>query len=403
MSGERGGAVVNASIVHHERVATGECLFQRDGVIEYVGPHRRPPAGWDVVDVRGRLLLPGLVDVHVHGARGRTFNEPDTQAWTSVTAAHARAGSTSVLATLASDSLPATAAALDAGRRTDGDSRPVGAHLEGPYLNPEFAGAHPEEALRTPDDGGWQTLLAEPEFVRMVTLAPELPGAAKAIRALTERNIVVSAGHSGASGEVLATARSHGLSHVAHLWSGQSALSKDGPWRITGLLESVLASDGLTAELIADGRHLPAELVRIAYRCLGPDRLCLVSDASAGTGLPPGTEFSMGAARGVVADGVALDHRGEAFCGSTSFLSDILRFTVLRAGVPLPHATRMAATTPARVAGIAERTGSLAPGLAADLVVLDDGLRVLRVARHGRWLDEGGRGPADEGEETGDG
>nr|WP_237532345.1 amidohydrolase family protein [Streptomyces sp. SID8352] len=347
--------------------------------------------------------MPGLVDIHVHGARGRTFNEADAGAWYSIAAAHAEAGSTSLLATLASDSLPALTAALAAGRRTAAGHRPVGAHLEGPYLNPEFGGAHPADALCLPDDGAWQALLSERDFLRMVTLAPELPGADKVIRAFTEQNVTVSAGHSGASSGVLTAARSQGLRHVAHLWSGQSALFKEGPWRRTGLLEAVLASEDLTAELIADGRHLPAELVRIAYRCLGPERLCLVSDASAGTGLPPDTVFSMGAARGIVADGVALAQGGESFCGSTSFLSDVLRFTVLEARVPLVDATRMATATPARVAGIAERVGSLVPGADADLVVMDDVLRVLRVARRGRWLDEGAERPADGQEEAGDG
>ncbi|MFC5803201.1 N-acetylglucosamine-6-phosphate deacetylase [Streptomyces formicae] len=403
MRNEQRTAVVNASVVHTDRVGFGECVFLSDGIIEYVGEHRRPPADWEVIDVGGRLVLPGLVDIHAHGALGHTFNEASAHAWRTVTAAHAAAGSTTLLATLATDSLPAMMAALAVGRRRWAGDRPIGAHLEGPYLNPAFRGAHPRDALRVPDDHSWRELLAEPGFVRMVTLAPELPGAEDMIWALAQRSVAVSAGHSAASAEVMAAAHADGLRHVAHLWSGQSMLCKDGPWRATGLLESVLSSTEFTAELIADGRHLSADLVRIAYRCLGPDRLCLVSDASAGTGLPRGTEFAMGAVRGVVADGVALDHTGGSFCGSTSFLSDILRFTVLRAGVPLVDATRMAATTPALVLGIADRVGSLRPGLAADLVVLDDSLRVLRVARGGQWLYEEPDGSRDMGEEEADG
>ncbi|MEU2433119.1 amidohydrolase family protein [Streptomyces sp. NPDC007861] len=403
MRDERCTAVVNASVVHTDRVGSGECLFLSDGMIEYVGEHRRPPAGWQVIDVGGRLVLPGLVDIHAHGALGRSFNEASAQAWRTVTAAHAAAGSTSLLATLATDSLAEMMAALAVGRRRWTGDRPIGAHLEGPYLNPKFRGAHPREALRSPDDHLWRDLVAEPGFIRMVTLAPELPGADDMIWALAQGGVAVSAGHSGASTEVLAAAHADGLRHIAHLWSGQSTLCKEGPRRTPGLLESVLASTEFTAELVADGRHLPPELVHIAYRCLGPDRLCLVSDASAGTGLPRGTTFSMGAAQGVVADGVALDRSGASFCGSTSFLSDILRFTVLRAGVPLVDATRMAATTPALVLGIADRVGSLRPGLAADLVVLDDSLRVLRVARGGRWLYEEPDGFGDIEVEEADG
>jgi N-acetylglucosamine-6-phosphate deacetylase len=217
-----------------------------------------------------------------------------------------------------------------------------------------------------------------------VTLAPELPGATDLIRALTARGVVVSAGHSAAGGAELAAAHRAGLRHVAHLWSGQSALRKDGPWRTPGLLEETLASTGLTAEVIADGVHVPAPLLRIAHRCLGPDRLCVVSDASAGTGLPPGTTFRMGAARGIVADGVAMSEDGGSFCGSTSFLADVLRYAVVRAGIPLVDAVRMATATPATVLGLADRIGSLGPGRVADLVVLDGDLRTRMVVRAGR-------------------
>ncbi|MER5355635.1 amidohydrolase family protein [Kitasatospora sp. NPDC002551] len=386
MSHEQRLALVNATVVHPHRLGAGECLLLRDGTVEYAGPARRPPAGYRSVDLDGDYVLPGLIDVHVHGALGRTFNEPDPDAWRTVLDAHAAAGTTGLLATLATDRPPALRAALRAGRRLPAGSGLLGTHLEGPYLDPRFGGAHPPDALRTPAQLPWPWLLAEADFVRMVTLAPELPGSAALIGALTDRGVVVSAGHSGATGRELTAARTAGLRHVAHLWSGQSTLAKDGPWRVTGLLETVLASEGLTAELIADGRHLPAELVRIAHRCLGPDRLCLVSDASAGTGLAPGSGFAMGAVRGVVADGVALGHDGASFCGSTSHLADVLRFTVQQAHVPLVEAVRMAATTPARVLGLADRTGALVPGLAADVVVLDRDLRVRRVARAGRWL-----------------
>jgi len=379
-------AVTNATVVHRDRVGAGECVLVRDGLVEHTGA-RRVLAGYEVVDVAGGVVTPGLVDLHAHGARGRTFNEADPAAWAAVLAAHAAAGTTSLLATLATDT-PAglTRALATAGTHGEGSAL-LGTHLEGPYLNPEFRGAHPADALRTPSDGSWRDLAGGPDTPRLVTLAPELPGATDLIRALAARGVVVSAGHSAAAGDELAAAQRAGLRHVAHLWSGQSALRKHGPWRRPGLLEETLASTGLTAEVIADGVHVPAPLVRIAHRCLGPDRLCLVSDASAGTGLPAGTTFRMGAARGVVADGVAMSHDGASFCGSTSFLADVLRHAVAEAGIPLADAVRMATATPAAVLGMADRIGSLAPGRVADLVVFDGELRPRLVMRAGRWMD----------------
>jgi N-acetylglucosamine-6-phosphate deacetylase len=376
-------AFVDAQVLHPDRVGSGECVLVRDGLVEHVGEPVEPPSGCRVVDVAGDYLLPGLVDIHAHGALGRTFNEPDPAAWATVLGAHLAAGTTSVLATLASDTTERMNAALGAADEQTSSSC-VGAHLEGPYLSPDYCGAHPIEALRVPADGSWRSLVCGGGGPLMVTLAPELDGAGELIRALTGAGTVVSAGHSGASADVLAAAHRDGLRHIAHLWSGQSALHKDGPWRTPGLLEETLGSDLLTAEVIADGRHVPAPLVRIAHRCLGPDRLCLVSDASAGTGLPAGTEFRMGAAHGVVADGVGLSANGVSFCGSTSFLIDVLRYAVNEAGLPLVEAVRMATATPARVIGMADRIGALAPGRAADLLVLDRELRVRCVVQAGQ-------------------
>jgi N-acetylglucosamine-6-phosphate deacetylase len=165
-----------------------------------------------------------------------------------------------------------------------------------------------------------------------------------------------------------------------------SMLTKRGPWRQLGLLEAALASDDLTAEVIADGFHVPAELVRIAHRCLGIDRMCLISDASAGTGLPLGCCFRMGSAEGRVESGVALTLDGSAFCGSTSSLASIFRFCVTRAGLSVVDCARMAATTPARLLGLEAQTGRIAEGLRADLVVLDDEMEAQAVMRAGRWI-----------------
>ncbi len=386
-------ALLNATVVHVDRLGADEALFLRDGVIEYVGAPRRPPAGYRSFDMRGQYVLPGLVDLHAHGALGRHFNEADEGAWQTVLGAHLSAGTTSLLATLVSDSPAKMAAALAIQDRLPPGSGSIGCHLEGPYLSRDYRGAHPENALRTPSDGSWPALLGNSRHIKLVTLAPELAGADAMIRFLAARNVAVSAGHSGAEARVMDSAHRAGLRHAAHLWSGQSTLAKNGPWRLPGLLEYVLGSNDLTAEIIADGCHVPVPLVRIAYRCLGASRLSLVSDASAGTGLRVGATFEMGAARGIVSDGVALDARGESFCGSTSFLADILRFAVLRGEIPLVDAVRMASVTPASVIGLSDQIGTIAVGRAADLLVLDRDLGTVGVLRagcpqHDAWASE---------------
>jgi N-acetylglucosamine-6-phosphate deacetylase len=356
----------------------------RDGLIAAVRPAARAAAATEPgrFDASGCYVLPGLVDIHLHGALGLTFNDPDPGAWREILAFHLAAGTTTALPTVMTDGLDALCAALRTARELG-----MPAHLEGPYLSPQQRGAHPAGLLRAPADGSWPLLAEFLDVVRLVTLAPELAGAQRVIRECARAGVVASVGHSEAGEELLRSARRLGLSHIAHLWSGQSALRKSGPWRHPGLLEAALASDGYTAEVIADGRHLPAVLLQIAYRCLGPGRLCLVSDASAGTGLPPGSEFTMGEAAGVVADGVALTRDGRSFCGSTSTLLDTLRFAVRDAGIPLAGAVRMATATPARILGWGDRVGSIGTGLQADLLIVTGTLDLVAVVSGGRVLE----------------
>jgi N-acetylglucosamine-6-phosphate deacetylase len=382
LSAIRGGTVVDPDGVAERDVVIG------DGRIIAVTAPASAVTDEDTVDAGGCLVLPGLVDLHLHGAEGRTFNDVHPAVWRAVLDYHLRHGTTTVLATLMTDDLDQLGAQLETARGLlAAPSRPpslAGVHLEGPYLAPEQRGAHPRGMLRTPDDGSWKRLAPYQDVLRLMTLAPELPGAHALVRASAAAGVVVAAGHSAADAHTLRAAAANGLGHATHLWSGQSMLRKDGPWREPGLLEAVLASDHLTGELIADGFHLPAPLVRIGHRCLGADRACLVSDASAGTGLPPGTSFKMGTAEGIVSDGVALTADGVSFCGSTSTLLDVLRYTVREAEIPLIDAVCMATTTPARVARICHEVGALRAGLRANATIIDrETLALVAVVQNG--------------------
>ena len=196
-----------------------------------------------------------------------------------------------------------------------------------------------------------------------------------------------AAGHSAAGDTDVYAAREAGLHHAIHLWSGQSTTIREGPWRRPGLLEAALVSDGLTAEIIADGRHLPPTLVRPAHCCKGPDRLCLVSDAIAGAGPPDGTRFRLATNEYEVRDGVGVLPDRSAFAGSVTFLSRMVALLVEMAGVPLVQAVRMAPLTPARTIGVADRKGPLEPGKDADLLVLEADLTPWRVMVRGEWVE----------------
>lgn len=379
-----GGRVVRGDVVD-------DCaIVVRDGVIVDLPAPRALPDGIARVDVRGALVTPGLIDVHVHGATGLSFSDAAGESIDGVLAFLATRGVTLAQASLSTDSLDRLEVAMDvvAGHRPGRPgARLHGVHLEGPFLAHEQRGAHNPVLLRRPQDGDAERLLAHGDVLRMVTLAPELPGAVELTRRLVGGGVVVAAGHSATGRDHLAAAIDAGLSHVTHLWSGQSNVTRSGPWRVPGSLELSLASDGLTAEVIADGRHLPPELLTIARRCLG-DRLCLVSDGVSGMGFAQGTRYVEGGLPVEVRDGVCMLADGSGFAGSTTPLDAMLRHVVRDLGWPVPEAVRMASTVPAAVLG-QPRKGVVERGRDADLAIFSDDFVCIGTLVGGTWVHGG--------------
>ncbi|WP_154792103.1 N-acetylglucosamine-6-phosphate deacetylase [Occultella kanbiaonis] len=350
-----------------------------------------------VLDVGGRIVAPGLIDLHIHGAAGHSFEEaavggdvsaavPTDAAVPAILRHLASVGVTATQASLASDRVDVMAGGVRAlhawrDRGVAGGADLLGVHLEGPFLAEAQAGAHEPSKLRAPAAADVASLTALAPA--MVTLAPELPGAVDAIRAFVAAGTVVAAGHSEATVPALAAAVEAGLTHITHLWSGQSSTTRSGPWRVPGLLEASLSSDTVTAEVIADGKHLPPALLEIARRCLG-ERLVVVSDATQGAGMPEGYAYGLADVRCEVRDGVGMVVGADAFGGSTTTLGAMLAHLHVDLGWPLLEVLAMGSSRPARVAGVADRKGSLSPGHDADVVVLSDGLVPWRTFVRGR-------------------
>lgn len=335
-----------------------------------------PPVG-RIIDVEGRLTLPGLVDIHIHGAAGRSFEDAADEASIRLILEHlARRGVTSVVASLASSDVATMAEAVRSlnrlrDRPPTGGAQLLGVHLEGPFLAAAQAGAHAPAALRAPEGEAVEILAAAGPA--MVTLAPELPGAREAIHSFASSGAVVAAGHSNALGGDLAMAENAGLRHVTHLWSGQSGLVREGPWRVPGLLEESLASSGLTAEVIADGKHLPPVLLEIARRCL-PNRLIAVSDATPGAGMPEGWRYRLADVECEVRDGVGVVIGADAFAGSTTTLEGMLAHLHRDLGWPLEEVVPMVASRPSQIMGRDRTKGTLRVGADADVLIVDDDL-----------------------------
>lgn len=363
-------AVVGGALVLPDRLTSDAALVVAGGRIAGVVPEAELDPGLARLDADGCYVLPGLVDIHTHGAGGRLFNEADDEAWATILELQLANGVTTVLPTTLTASLPELTGALAQGRRWLAAPRTgahvPGMHIEGPYFELAQSGAQDPKHVRSPDDGSVDELLAYSDVIRLMSFAPELPGALELTRRLADAGIVAAAGHSNAKDTDLAAAMELGLTHVIHLFSAQSTTVREGPWRKPGLLEASLAFDGLSVELIADHRHLPTTLLKLAYKAIGPERLCLVSDATHGAGLPEGTELKLGSLDIVVADGVAMLKDLKAFAGSTTLLSRMLQVMHFEVGLPLAEVVRMASLNPARAARLDATKGSLTVGKDAD-------------------------------------
>lgn len=388
-------AFLGPRIVTDDAVLDDHAVLLDDGRIEAVVPRAQLPVGVPTTDLGPGYLTPGFIDIHVHGAAGRAYNEGTPDAFAAIGDALLAAGVTTALPTLASapiDDLSAALTTLSATQNTQktqstqntqpGPSLP-GAHLEGPYFSPAQRGAQDLAALRLPSDGSVDRLLEQADAIAMLSLAPELDGAVGLTERVVDAGIVAAAGHTDGTAADLARCEVAGLSHVIHVFSGQSTTVRRGPWRVPGILEATLASDTLTVEMIADGKHLPPLLMRLAHRGAG-ERLCLVSDATPGAGLPDGSQYRMADVTYDVVDGVGMTLERDAFGGSTTLLGPMLAIAKDALGISLPAAVAMVTAVPARAARLKD-VGRLAPSYRADLTLLDDHLVPRAVALRGTW------------------
>ncbi len=381
-------ALVNGRLVLPDGVCKGQALIVEGSTIAGIASMGDLGSDLPQVDVGRRLVTPGLIDIHTHGALGHTFNEPTAEAFATITAENCRRGVTSLLATTATAPIPDLVACLEFAREWMGEPRDgaqvLGVHLEGPYFHPAQAGAQDPASLRTPDDGSVDRLLAHASVIRMMSFAPELPGALALTARLAALGIVPAAGHSMARDGDVHAAMAHGLRHIIHVWSAQSTTVREGPWRKPGLLEASLAFDGLTVEMICDNKHLPPTLMQLAVKAVGTARLCAVSDATSGACLPEGARYRMGDMTYEVHDGVGMMLDRSSFAGSTTLLPQMVPILVDVVGVSVPEAIAMTSLNPARAIGVDVRKGSLAPGKDADVAIFDEDFSAWRVIIGGR-------------------
>ncbi|MBW1602616.1 N-acetylglucosamine-6-phosphate deacetylase [Streptomyces sp. JJ66] len=336
------------------------------------------------LDLTGHYLVPGFVDLHNHGGGGASFTSGTAEDVLTGVRTHRRHGTTTLVASTVTGELKTLARQASMLAELVQEGELAGVHFEGPFISPCRKGAHSEELLRDPDPAEVRELVrAAHGTAVMCTLATERPGGLDAVRTLVDHGVLAAVGHTDASYEQTRAAIDAGATVATHLFNAMPALNHRAPGPIAALLED----ERVTVELINDGVHLHPAALRLAATHAGPHRTAFITDAMDAAGFGDG-RYRLGPLEVDVVDGVARLAGGDAIAGSTLTLDAALRRAVTVDGLPLPEAVHAVSTTPARLLGRADRIGAIAPGLDADLVVLDDGFTVTGVLRRGEWVVE---------------
>lgn len=390
--------LLRGNLILPTQITPGAVLIQDGRITELLARNAPSPTGATLIDVGENYLSPGFIDLHVHGGGGGDFMDGTKEAFEAALRSHLRHGTTRLAATTTVARHDQIMQTLKMTRqfRLNPDphgARVMGAHFYGPYFRYEARGAHPGAEVRYPVEAEFAQYLDHAADLVTATVAPELPGAQEFVLACNEKGVRTNAGHSWATFAQMEQAVKWGVRHVDHLFCAMSDKSKLRQFQMFpmqgGVMEATLYFDELTTEVIADGKHLDASLLKLALKIKGPDRLAIVSDCSRALDMPDG-EYKIGALDGgepiIKKDGVGQTPDGKALASAIVGMDENVRTFAALTGRPLWEVVRMATLTPAKIAGQDKNLGSLEPGKLADILVLDKNLNVKQVFIEGEEI-----------------
>lgn len=379
--------IINGQILTPQGWLKDGSVLINDGKILEITNSDLAVIGATVIDAKGMFIAPGFISMHCHGGGGHDFTEGTTEAFKEAAAAHLKHGSTTIFPTLSSttfENIRLAAATCDQLMAEDADTTIMGLHIEGPYLNENMAGTQWKEFLKNPDPEEYKALVESTKCIKRWDISPELPGAHDFARYMTSKGILTAITHTEAEYQEIKDAFAAGFTHAAHFYNAMPGFHKRREYKYEGTVESVYLMDDMSVEVIADGVHLPATILKLVYKVKGVEKTCLVTDSLKFAGY---TGETINDPNYVIENGVCKWADRQTLAGSIATADVLVQTMVKKAGIPLEDAVRMASETPARLTGIADSKGTLEKGKDADIVILDNDVNVRCVFTKGKEVE----------------
>lgn len=379
---KKGGSVV----VEGHRIAE---VSDGEGLIE----------GATLIDAHGGNIVPGGIDLHIHGGGGRDFQEGTVDAFRTAIKAHMLHGTTSIYPTLSSSSLEMIMRAVRTTEHlmSEPDTPVLGLHLEGPYFNPEMAGGQLPEYITPPIPADYQHVLTSTKCVKRWDEAPELPGTEAFGRYCTSHGVMAAIAHTKAEYADVKKAWDCGFRHATHFYNAMTGFHKVREYKHEGTVESIYAIPEMTVEVITDGIHVPPPILKMIFLVKGVERTALITDALAVSVSSSNKAFDP---RVIIEDGVCKLADHSALAGSIATMERLVRTAIHKGEVSMADAVRMSSETPARIMGVQDRKGTIQKGLDADIVIYDNDVKLKFVMQMGHVVRNDFEHPLPQDETT---
>jgi len=375
--------IFNGNIITPSGILKDGCLIVADGKIAEIGTIKIAIENALEIDAKGQYVSPGFIDMHVHGGGGHDFMDNTIEAFLTIAKTHAKYGTTALMPTTLScekEDLLNTLEIYEKANVLNNEGADfVGIHIEGPYFAMSQKGAQDPRYIRNPNPVEYKEILAASKHIKRWSAAPELPGTIEFGQFLKQNNVLAAIAHTDAIYEEVIKAHEVGFTHATHFYSCMSGVSRRNAFRYAGVIESAYLLDDMTVEIIVDGIHLPAPLLKLIYKIKGTENIALITDAMRGAGMPEGKSILGSLKNGldvIIEDGVAKLPDRTAFAGSVATTDRLVRNMIELADVPLIDAIKMASLTPAKILNIHDRKGELVKGKDADVVIFDENINI---------------------------